>query len=441
MDAFVAATRFGIGARPGQLAAIEQAGARKWLLAQLDGPDPAVTARLAAFPPASAGILRLAELRAEDPAVRDAMKSDTRDAFVVEHAAHLEASVVSSMPFRERLVAFWSNVLSVSTERKEVTALAGAFERDVVRKGLDGAFGPMLLSSARHPAMLAYLDNAKSVGPDSMAGQRSGRGSNENYARELLELHTLGVGAYAQADVEALARLLTGWTVDVSRGSKPNGDADSGEFVYRAERHQPGAQTVAGVSYTDAEPALLDLARHPATARHLATRLARHFVADDPPASAVDALARAWTRSGGNLPEVHRALVALPDAWSAPLAKLKTPRDLVLSTAAALHRDATPVDGSVLLRSLKLLGQLPYRAPSPQGWPDRAESWIGPGALWARLEWAAEVGKRVPDLSVPRLAEDVLGPALTDATRAALTDAPSGQALALLISSPEFQRR
>jgi uncharacterized protein (DUF1800 family) len=440
-DAFVAATRFGLGARRGELAQIGE-HARDWLEVQLVAPDPHVEARLAALGTAAERVEGLAAFRGADPDERKQMRSTQRDDYVGEHAAHLAAAAASTMPFRERLVAFWANHLTVSISRREVLPLVGPFEREVVRPNLDGAFADLVVASAKHPAMLAYLDNARSIGPDSWAGRKSGRGLNENYARELLELHTVGVaGGYGQADVEALAALLTGWTLDgigPARGMWPFGGGEGG-FVVRPERHQPGAQTVLGRSYTDPEAAIRALAAHPSTARHVATRLARHFVADDPPPEAVAVLAAAFTASGGHLPAVHRALIALPGAWQ-PLTKVKSPWDLVMSTQRALGGEP---DGEALLKSMRSLGQLPYQAPSPQGWPDRAEAWIGGGSMLARLEWAELVARRArrAGIDAEAVADDVIGPVVSARTRRAIAKAPETQALAVLIASPEFQRR
>jgi uncharacterized protein (DUF1800 family) len=439
-EAFVAAGRFGLGASPGELELIAQRDPQAYLERQLLAPDPAVASRLAGLPGSAALVQRFVAARGEED--KGELKQMAKGAFVDEHATHLQATAGCTMPLRERLVAFWANHLAISIERKEVTSLAASYEREVVRAHLDGKFEDMLLASARHPAMLAYLDNAKSVGPSSMVGRRRGKGLNENYARELLELHTVGVGGgYVQADVEALARLLTGWTVttEAGMGYWPMG-AEVGTFAYRAERHEPGSATVMSRSYTDAASVLPDLAAHPATARFLATKLARAFVSDDPPESAVRALQRAWSDSGGHLPTVHRALVALPEAWAEPLAKVKSPWDLVLSTARLLGI----TDGQLLLASLKELGQVPYAAPSPQGWPDRAEAWLSPGSLLDRLEWAQRVSRQSSGQGAHdavALASDVLGPVLSSRTRRALQSAPPREALALLLSSPEFQRR
>lgn len=434
-EAFVAATRFGLGARPGELDAIEADGPTAWVLAQLRGPDPDTGARLRRLPGSDAGLRRLASMRGASESDRRSTREAIRDAFVHEQATHLEASAASGAPFRERLVAFWANHLTVSIVRREVTALAGAFEREVIRPGLDGHFAQMLEASARHPAMLAYLDNARSIGPSSRAGVRSGRGLNENFARELLELHTLGVdGGYAQDDVEALASLLTGWGLDRDR---------TAGFTFHTARHEPGPKTLLGVTYPgtgepDGLAAVRALALHPSTADHLATKLVRHFVADEPPADAVAHVSAAFTASGGHLPTVHRALVELPAAWQGPLTKLKTPRDLVLSTARALGHVE---QGPGMLASLRQLGQLPCEAPSPQGWPDTAQAWLGPEAILARLEWASLVARATPQQDVSALATAVLGPVLSRRTEQALASERGTDALATLIASPEFQRR
>lgn len=445
-DAFVAATRFGLGARPGDLARIDDLGPRPWLRAQLAEADPAVDARLATLPASTVGVLRMAEARMANEDSREMFKEETRDAFQEEQALLLSAAASSATPFRERLVAFWANHFTVSITRKEVVGVAGAFEREVVRAHLDGRFDEMLVASTRHPAMLGYLDNFRSTGPDSPVGRRTGKGLNENLAREVLELHSLGVGGgYGQADVEALARLLTGWSLDLGEPSAfwpMPGSAGTGGFAFHAARHQPGPITLLGKTYggggeQDGLAALRDLAHHPSTARHVARKLARAFVADDPPAAAVAALESAFVASGGHLPTVHAALVELPQAWTDPLPKLKTPWDLVLSTARMLGGS----DGQLLLKSLRHLGQMPYQAPSPKGWPDEAVAWAGPEAVLARLEWAEMVSRNAPPTDPVALAQDALGPVLTPRTAHAMEKAGWRDGLALLLVSPEFQRR
>ncbi|MEZ4237225.1 MAG: DUF1800 family protein [Myxococcota bacterium] len=393
-DAFVAASRFGLGARPGELAQIG-VHARDWLLSQLSAPDPHVQSRLAALPSTERRVAGIAAMKGAAPEAREQLRMDRRDDYTGDFGVHLAAAAASTMPFRERLVAFWGNHLTVSIARKEVTPLVGPFEREVVRPGLDGSFADLVLASAKHPAMLAYLDNARSVGPDSWAGRKSGHGLNENYARELLELHTVGVDAgYGQADVEALAALLTGWTIDglgpgLGRGMWPFGTAEGG-FAYRPERHQPGARTVMGASYRDAEAAIRALAVHPATAQHVATRLARHFVADDPPLT-VAALRR--TRSW-RARATCRACTAR--WWRCRCRGRRRSRRCGRRGTSCWRRSArsaaSPTGRDCCGRSSSS-GQLPYQGAVAAGWPDRAEAWIGGGAVLARLEWAEQVGR------------------------------------------------
>jgi uncharacterized protein (DUF1800 family) len=298
----------------------------------------------------------------------------------------------------------------------------------------------MLLAVARHPAMLLYLDNAISIGPDSIAGRRGGKGLNENLGRELLELHTLGVdGGYTQSDVEALARILTGWSV--ARLNEP----DPGRFRFRPFVHQPGAKILLGRTYAEAgeaegRAALLDLAHHPATSRHIAAKLARHFIADDPPKESVERIARVFRDSGGDLRQVTAAVVKEDAAWRSPLTKIRTPQELVIGACRVGGFTPPP---EMLVNSLRTLDQMPFFAPSPAGWPDTAASWVSPEAVLRRAQWCQAYAERIPDPPDPAaLASAAFGEALPDETMQAIRLAPSRRAgLALLFASPQFQRR
>ena len=447
-EAFIAATRFGLGARPGDVERIAKQGAQAWLEKQLRKADPKTERALASLSDARSSVASMAAMRGPEDVDKKKLRQAARETFRTEAAASLVARASSESPFRERLVAFWSNHFTVSITRGQVVSVASAFEREVVRGNLDGTFQDMLLASTRHPAMLAYLDNARSIGPNSRAGSRSGRGLNENLAREVLELHTLGVdGGYTQADVTSLAKMLTGWSVDVAPRSgglrATMMGSGTGGFSFSDRRHEPGPKTLLGKRYPEAgegeaRDALRDLARHPSTARHVARKLACHFVADEPPEKAVNALATAFRKSGGDLPSVHRALVALDAAYAEPLSKVKTPHDLVLSTARALGQTQR---GDAMLAGLRYLGQLPHQAPSPAGWPDTAADWLGPESLLSRLDWVAEVARTLPaPPPASDIARAVLGPVLSPATRAALSGG-GRDALTVLLASPEFQRR
>jgi uncharacterized protein (DUF1800 family) len=310
----------------------------------------------------------------------------------------------------------------------------------------------------QHPAMIAFLDNQYSTGLDSTAARLVSRfrgsgarqpkrqfGINENLAREILELHTLGVnGGYSQADVTSFAQIITGWSIGGGKGRLAGGVP--GRFYFRDNLHEPGPKVFLGKTYTESgqhqgEAVLADLARRPETANFIATKLVRHFIADDPPAAAVARVARAFLISGGDLPQVYAALIESPEAWDADARKFKTPEDFVFSTLRALN--VSPAQPEEVIRTFDLLGQRQYTPGSPAGWPDTSKSWDGSDALMHRVLWASRVGAKYESGVEPTaLAAASLGsyarPETLTAVRRAAT---SGQAVALLLMSPEFQRR
>ncbi len=436
-DAATALHRFGLGPRPGELRAIS-ADPRGWLHAQLARPVP-----MPARPMSSNQ--RLAEFRGalgKDRSEEDKKKARraAREAYRQDVFARADVALKTEAPFVERLVRFWSNHFTVSATRPPVLPIAGPFEAEVIRPYVTGRFANMLRASARHPAMLLYLDNARSIGPNSWAGRRSGRGLNENYARELLELHTLGVdGGYTQDDVIELARILTGWMVGRPR------DRDFGQFRFLQAAHEPGPKVLFNHIYqqggiAEGDAALATLARHPSTARHIATKLARHFVADDPPPSAVQRLETVFRQTDGDLGAVSQALIDLPDAWEMRGSKVLSADEFVIASLRATGLDPQTIrfPGALLV-----LGQATWMAPSPAGWPDRSEDWIGPEAITKRMDLAralAEPASRMVDPAV--LFEDTIGPIASETTRFHALRAPSAaDAVALVLMSPEFQRR
>ena len=438
-DASIAAVRFGLGAGEG-LAGVA-ADPRGWLIDQLASVDVPRPLRDADGSPERVSALLTAYRRGAG-AVVDLLRQAGRDAYRADAAARTLAAVVTPQPFRERLVHFWSNHFTVSSVRRVVLALAGPYEIEAIRPHVTGRFADLLLAVVRHPAMLVYLDNAQSMGPNAPVGRRRGRGLNENLAREILELHTLGVdGGYSQDDVRALAAILTGWTI-----ARP-GSPGSGRFAFVPAMHEPGDKTLLGVRYREAGEeeglaALAALARHPATARHVAVKLARHFVADAPPQAAVARLEGVFRDTDGDLLAVSAALVDIEEAWQ-PLTKVKAPNDLVVSTARAFALSDAADLGERLVPSLALLGQLPFMAPSPAGWPDDAASWIGPEAVMRRIDWAVEAGRRLARRDDPRALPDrALGPLASAHLRFLVEGAPStAEGIALLLSSTDFQRR
>jgi len=289
--------------------------------------------------------------------------------------------------------------------------------------------------------MQIYLDNFHSIGPDSPAGIRQGKGLNENLAREIMELHTLSVtGGYTQKDVTEFAKILTGWTIDAQ------GRGDGSGFFFAPRMHEPGSKTLLGETYhedgvNEGEEALQAFAQNPSTAKFIATKLARHFIADDPPAPAVATLQAAFMRSNGDLIPVYRTLIALEEAWN-PLGKVKTPNDLILSLLKATN-NADTIEDKMLVGSFRQLGQMPFSAPSPAGWSDKGADWIGAEALLRRINLARLFARGVHTLFDPNeLLENTIGPVASSDTRFAVAHAGSTQeAIALLFSSPEFQRR
>jgi uncharacterized protein (DUF1800 family) len=350
--------------------------------------------------------------------------------------------VITEQSFRERLVRFWANHFTVSVTRNNVVPVAGAFEREAIRPNATGFFRDLLIAAETHPAMLLYLDNAQSVGPNSPGGRRRGRGLNENLAREILELHTVGVGGgYTQDDVTSFAKVLTGWTIGSPRDSHP-----TGKTFFDERRHEPGIHTVMGKKYSagggeQALHVLRDLSIRPETARFIATKLARHFISDQPPADAVGKLAETFLESAGNLKAVSAELVKLEAAWQERPAKFKSPDEFHISALRGLGGDR--FQARALRMTYATLGQAPFTAQSPQGWPDEASAWLGPDALKKRLEWSQALAGRVPRRLDPRhfMAES-LGASASQRSRSMVGGADSmQQGLTLALMAPEFQRR
>lgn len=463
-DAVIAANRFGLGARPGDLAALG-ADARNALREQLQG---VVAQPAGPLKPSWQVVTEMAEAQrrqrearrqaSAEPAAADAVAAAAnigqllRPIYVDECVARLRLAVDSQASFIERLVHFWSNHFAVSVDKVQVLGLAGAMEREAIRPHVLGNFAAMLRAVEQHPAMLLYLDNAQSTGPQSLAVQVQRRrkatrllGLNENLGREILELHTLGVdGGYHQQDVTTLAAMITGWSVGGGEGALQAGEP--GRFTFRQALHEPGPKTLLGRTYAQdglqqGEQALRDLALHPRTAHHLATKLVRHFVADEPPAAAVEAVARAYLQADGDLPATYTALLAHRASWDPALRKFKSPADYLHSMWRAL---ALPVpEGARALAPYEQLGQRSFQPGSPAGWPDGSADWDGPAAVLRRIEFAHTVAQRMAgQRPVLALAQDSLGTSLSAATQTAIARAlDARQGMTLWLTSPEFMRR
>ena len=461
--AALALHRFGFGPRTGSIAAIasDPQGA---VSAELDRPnagqivDPGLLSSDGAFRAvfefnatrtAEAKLARLgraADQSSMEPATEAADMPDSdgtrplplpRRIFLAEAKARIDAARQAEIGFIERLVWFWSNHFCVSLD---ASVMAGGYEREAIRPHVLGRFVDMLIAAESHPAMLIYLNNAQSIGPDSVAGINRSKGLNENFARELLELHTLGVRTgYTQADVVDFAKVLTGWTLRPAVNDPDIG----GQFVFIPRAHEPGAETVLGKAYPDNGAAqgravLADLARHPATATHLATKLAIHFISDDPPPPLIDRLAKCFRETDGDLKEVSNTLVTAPEAWMSQRVKLKRPGEWLV---AALRATGQAIDIRRVVGAQALLGEPLWRPPAPKGFADDNAAWLD--GLAGRLEIANAFAQRFgPSLDATAVMDTALGPLASIETRQAIAHAESRpQALTLALMAPEFLRR
>ena len=364
--------------------------------------------------------------------------------FRAEALARIQRASIAECGFLERLVTFWSNHFCISASKGQPARIwAGAFEREAIRPHVLGHFAEMLKAVEQHPAMLFFLDNQQSIGPNSRAGQRGKRGLNENLAREIMELHTLGVGSgYTQTDVVALAKILTGWTYAGRQGRL----GAPGSFVFNVNAHEPGAIVLLGKSYADTnaaqgEAALADIARRPATATFIATKLVRHFVADDPPPALVARLADVFRKTDGDLRAVSHALVEADEAWRAPMTKMRSPYEFLIATGRLMAQ--IPEDPGRYLYGLNVLGQPLWAPAGPNGFADTNAAWAAPEGMKLRLDIAAQVASRIGDNRDPReMLELIAADAASADTRQTVARAETRQqAFALLLMSPEFQRR
>lgn len=466
----IAVTRFGLGARPGEIASAAH-DPRGWLTAQIrpsgapvlqteDGGDRLVALRR--FQLARRDERQARRQDVDDNGAQTAQAERDRNAaeagrmFLRENVGKdflARARLAATTPdgFAERWALFWADHFTVSAVKFTTAPLIGPFEAEAIRPNVFGRFADLLAAAESHPAMLLYLDQAQSVGPNSPIAQRralhtqDGRkiGLNENLAREILELHTVGVnGGYSQADVTEFARAMTGLSIP---GPRETIDT-AAPTVFHAFAHEPGGRTILGVRYDEpgldqAAAVFRDLAAKPATASFVCGKIARHFVSDTPDPALAARLEHAWTTSGGDLSHVAETLVTAPEAWTPAAEKFKTPYDFIISSYRAA--DVVPSAVEKLAPVLTALGQKPFSAPSPKGWPDDAAAWAAPDAIVKRMQFAqAFAAVAAGDRDPSRLATEALGARLTPAVATAIARAESRpEGLALLVMSPEFQRR
>jgi uncharacterized protein (DUF1800 family) len=481
-----ALNRFGYGARLGDRAPSDSAG---WLKAQFNQFQvrPAAFNRLASrdqiadaivtyrdFTRTPEGEAALGERREASEAAKQAapgrashgaterlMHKDARlsklDGYdfakqqnAMQIIARIQSAVETNAPFVERMVHFWANHFAVSADKHPMIGFAGLMEFEAIRPHVLGSFEDMLIAVEQHPAMLFYLDQPQSIGRGSPLVKRSSKragnvpGLNENLAREILELHTLGVrSGYSQADIIAFAQALTGWGVS---GISQKTDGANGRFGFTAARHEPGTRTFMNKTYSQsgedqALAILRDVAASRATATHLATKMARHFMGDDPAPALVARLANSFQQSGGHLPTVYRTLIDAPELEGG--GKFKSPWDWTISTLRAIGKMPDPTERT-FERTLRLHGQPVWRPGSPNGFGDLDADWASPNALTQRLETASHWSVGMKSAIDARMLARTLFPdqPLSDDTSEVISGADSaGQAVSLLLVSPEFLRR
>lgn len=456
-DPIRATIRFGMGLGP-RHALPQDIDA---LLMDVTGPDAMAAAYpIAVFSEAAPSIFAFQEAlkhrkaQEEGTAAFDAAQADEkrlRDLAVVAYQDQVRAqffrAIETPIGFRERLVRFWADHFTVIAPGVTRKHLVAPYIEEAIRPHVGLRFADMLRAAVTHPAMLIYLQQARSIGPNSVVGVRQGKGLNENLARELLELHTLGVGGgYLQADVRQLAELLAGISYKTSEG-----------VFYDTRRAEPGAETVMGVTYSDAseraviDAALADLAVHPATARHIAAKLAAHFVADVPDADLVAAIEAAFIRTDGDLMACYAAMLAHPAAWADPAQKVRPPFDFIAGGMRALGVRATDLQAmewrkfrGLTALAMRTMGQ-PWQAPGgPDGWADTAADWIIPQTMAGRISWAmvAPTGL-LQDLPDPReVVHWALGPEPEQAVVFAASSAETTRdGIGVIFASPAFNRR
>lgn len=447
--ATIAAMRFGYGLPLPEGAPVDPAAMIERLagpdLAARDWPGLTLDALMPGLREAEAARVVARRDAAGRPAYRAALRARVREQ-LGQRRTTLARALGSPDGFRERLVAFWADHFTTTARVGRQRTLPLALVEDAIRPQVAGRFAAMLEAVTLHPAMLLYLDQSRSVGPNSPAGLRRGRGLNENLGRELLELHTLGVDAdYGQEDVRQMAELLTGLRFDTDEGT-----------VFFPAAAEPGPETVLGRAYAGDDlgairRALADLAVHPATARHLTRKLAVHFVGDAPDPGLAAAMERAWTDTGGDLRAVCAAMLGHPAAWDGPLTKARQPWDLVVAGLRALGvgpdrvlRFSGGAFNRLVGKPLAEMGQPLQEAPGPDGWPEADAAWITPERLAARITWAMTAPDRLLEaLPDPvALAEAGLGPLAGEALRVAVSRAEDRRVgVGLLLASPAFNRR
>lgn len=453
--AYIAVNRFGYGARDNELAQAKE-NPLKWLQSSLktpvfndDLPNSEDILRQYAF-----YIQQKKKAKQENKVIDNSIttpdmktKYHARNALLSLSSDTVKQAINSTQSVSWRLLDFFSNHFSVTAKGRLMTGLAGTLERESIAPNLLGQFEDLLLAVEQHPAMLIYLNNERSFGANSALNTKRKKGKtqkkkglNENLAREILELHTLGVnGPYQQNDVTELANAITGWSVINFKKEHGSG------FTFRQSGHEPGERTLLGKKYKNngllqGQQILKDLAINPATAKYLCYKLAHHFVSEKPPKSLLLKMEATWKITNGNIKQVMLTLFEAQESWFDSPQKFKTPREFVISTHRALG--TTKINDKALFNALSVLGQQPFNAGSPAGYSDKKTDWLGGSALMARIDWTTKISSYRNRINAEKTMELALDEGVGEHTYKAVIRAESRQqALTLLVMSPEFQRR
>lgn len=449
-------SRLGYGPSASLVADVTRAGgARAWALQQVDAAflasqRPAnIPAQLTRFNQPLSKIFPLFEIERQarkagqeklqkkedgEPGARR-METEIFSRDAAREAAAWRITACSSPetenPLLARMTEFWFNHLNVFSGKGPVRPFVGHYEINVIRVHALGKFEDLLLASAQHPAMLFYLDQAQSVADGSTGPLGQANGLNENYARELMELHTLGVnGGYSQGDVRELARILSGWTV---APNQPSG------FRFNARTHDTGDKHLLGTPFhnqgvKEGEDAIRMLARHPATAQRIAARLARFFVSDTPSLALITRLAHSFSSSQGDVRKTLRTLIESPEFWQADQTLFKMPIDFACSALAVLGGPKERSDIAKTLDFLSNAGQPVHGWQTPDGYATDAATWLSPEALTRRADFAVSLGRQT---SEPQFLIQFLSPA----TRQRIAQEPSSLRPGLMLASPDFMRK
>ena len=465
IEAVIATNRFGMGAQPGEIDSA-RLNPKEWLINSLSNITPPKEA------PTSIRMLqawkqlnhlkklqkRINEQKSQNLKRPKQLSKEQQEKIKLLAAGNLlktnsglivKESIQSNHSINFRLLDFFSNHFSVSAHSTSLRFLAPTFDWEAIAPNLTGPFSKMLTSAVSHPAMLLYLDNNNNAGPNSLkAKKNSSIGLNENLAREILELHTMGVNSdYTQQDIQELAKAITGWSS--IKKSKIVKNSIKQAFLYRENYHEPGDRKILGKVYKEVKGSnqqaisiLTDLANHPKTANHICTKLARHFTKDEPDISLIKEMTSTWLKTNGTIKSVMETMILSKSSWQSETLKFKSPREFLISAYRTIPDISKTLENKDYYDNLKHLRQEPYSAGSPDGFGDTKSTWDSSDELFNRIDWCTHFSSRLKQPSSLELLKIALGNSISTNSLKVIQRAESQrQAVSLLLMSPEFLYR